>query len=175
MTSIIECDPSLFGEWPERYVYAPDAALETKAVPQHAGTENGPDELWRLLNDMTAEMREQFRFFRELREGAGAALDGAADEAAGKMARADVKAATDAISLIVRTLEKIDTLQRQLARDREAAAESEAEAKSYEDAVAFFEKRIEQLAEQKLRARLLAAGQSDSGSVLPQAESEPGV
>ncbi len=156
MTSINSHDLSLLGDWVRHSVYAPDEALETKSALQQTGIENGPDELWRLLNEMTAEMREQFRFFRELREGAGAALADAADEAAGKVARADVKAATDAVSLIVRTLEKIDTLQRQLARDREAAAESEADNQNYEEAVAFFERRVDELVEQKLHARLAA-------------------
>ncbi|WP_320199249.1 hypothetical protein RMR16_003000 [Agrobacterium sp. rho-13.3] len=162
MTLMIDHDLSLYCDWPQRRVYAPDTALETKSVQQD-GAIDGPDALWRLMNEMTAEMREQFRFFRELREGAGAALDEAADDAAGKLARADVKAATDAMSLIVRTLEKIDTLQRQLARDREAQAESEADNQDYEQAVAFFQKRIDDLVEQKLRARLGAAGLAPEG------------
>lgn len=161
------CDLSLYGEWPKTCVYGADAvALETKslAIDEAAsttdGTIDGPDEVWRLLNEMTQEMREQFRFFRELREGAGAAFEGVADDAADKLARADVKAATDAISLIVRTLEKIDTLQRQLARDRETVAESDTDNQDYEEAVAFFQRRINELVEQKMRARLIAAGLS---------------
>lgn len=166
---------SLYGEWPQSRVYdARLVVLEMKSVPQErpadmrpAGSIDGPDGLWRLLNEMTAEMREQFRFFRELREGADGALDAAIDDGAGKTARADVKAATDAMSLIVRTLEKIDTLQRQLARDREVAAESEADNQSYEEAVAFFQRRIDDLVEQKVRARLADAGLSPEG---PQAD-----
>lgn len=172
MTSTINHDLSLHSEWPLTHVYAPHSVLEMKSVPsatpagaQPDGSLTGPDGLWRLLNEMTAEMREQFRFFRELREGARvtlerAALDSVADDAAGKLARADVKAANDAVSLIVRTLEKIDTLQRQLARDREAAAENAAESQDYEDAVAFFQRRIDELVRQKVRARLAAAGLS---------------
>lgn len=167
MTMTDDCDLSLYGEWPMTCVYGAGAvALETKSVViddaacQPDGTIDGPDEVWRLLNEMTQEMREQFRFFRELREGAGAALEGVADDVSGKLARADVKAATDAISLIVRTLEKIDTLQRQLARDRETVAESEADNQDYEEAVAFFQRRIDELVEQKMRARLVAAGLS---------------
>ncbi|XUY27513.1 hypothetical protein RMR21_003890 [Agrobacterium sp. rho-8.1] len=160
MTSTINDDLSLYREWPQKPVYALTATLETKSQsPDDAsGTIDGPDGLWRLLNEMTTEMREQFLLFRELREGAGPALDGAADEALAKLARADVKAATDAMSLIVRTLEKIDTLQRQLARDREVAAESDAENQDYEEAVAFFQRRIDELVEQKVRAKLVAAG-----------------
>lgn len=169
---------SLFGEWPKTHVHdaglyvdkARDAVLEMKSLPPQrtenagaAGSIDGPDALWRLLNEMTVEMREQFRFFREFREGAGGALEAAADEVAGKAARADVKAATDAVSLIVRTLEKIDTLQRQLSRDREVAAQSEADNRSYEEAVAFFQRRIDELVEQKMRARLVAAGLAPEG------------
>lgn len=165
----------LFGEWPESRVYearlsARGAGLELKSVPperpamaQASGSIDGPDGLLRLLNEMTAEMREQFHFFRALREGADGALDAAPDDAAGKVARADVKAATDAMSLIVRTLEKIDTLQRQLARDRDVAAESDADNQSYEEAVAFFQRRIDELVEQKTRARLVAAGLAPEG------------
>ncbi|KQO79475.1 hypothetical protein [Rhizobium sp. Leaf262] len=157
MTSTIKTDLSLYREWPQTPVYADNpAVLELKSAPP----DKASDDLWRLLNEMTAEMREQFRFFRSLREGAGAALDEAADDAAGKGARADVKAATDAMSLIVRTLEKIDTLQRQLTRDREAAAEDAAGAQDYEDAVAFFQRRIDDLVRQKVRARLVSAGVS---------------
>ncbi len=165
MTPTINDDLSLYRAWPYSCVYAPFIMLEIKSLPPDnaAGTIHGPDGLWRLMNEMTAEMREQFRFFRDLREGAGAAMAGDADEAAGKGARADVKAATDAMSLIVRTLEKIDTLQRQLARDREVADESEAETQNYEEAVAFFQRRMDELVEQKLRARLVAAGLSQAG------------
>lgn len=167
MTSITDEGISLYGEWPLRRGYVPHGRLEIKSLSPdvHSNEQSdeaihGPDGLWRLLNEMTAEMREQFRFFRELREGAGVALENADDEAAGKTARADVKAATDAVSLIVRTLEKIDALQRQLARDREAAAESAAENEDYEAAVAFFQRRIDELVQQKVRARLADAGLS---------------
>ncbi|NTF31248.1 hypothetical protein [Rhizobium skierniewicense] len=172
MTSTIDDDLSLYCEWLQKPVYVLTAKLETKSQPPDdvSGTIDGPDGLWRLMNEMTTEMREQFRFFRELREGAGAALDGAADEALAKLARADVKAATDAMSLIVRTLEKIDTLQRQLARDREVAAESDAENQDYEEAVAFFQRRIDELVEQKVRAKLIAAGVSANGQTAESAK-----
>jgi hypothetical protein len=107
-------DPALFGTWQERAVYGgqvpmADAALadEVRAVLEVKSADalgSASDELRRLLNDMTIEMREQFSTFRQMREGAVKALaDG--DDAAQKLARADVKAATDAMSLIVRTLE----------------------------------------------------------------------
>jgi hypothetical protein len=155
MTATIECDLLLYRDWPERCVYANDISapalvLETKSVT------DGPGELWQLLNEMTGELREQFRFFRGLREQSEAQVED--DEAAGKLARADAKAATDAISLIVRTLEKIDGLQRQLARDRDMAQQSEAESQDYEAAVEFFMQQIDSLADQKFKDRCKAAG-----------------
>jgi len=77
----------------------------------------GAGDLVALLNEFTAEMRAQFDLFRRLRAGAESLID-RADEGLAKLARADIKAATDAIALIVRTLEKIDALLRQLERDR---------------------------------------------------------
>lgn len=95
------------------------ALFEVKALSGSEGFEG-------LLAGFMTEMRAQFELFRRLREGAERLLalsaDGT-DEAAAKLARADIKAATDAIALIVRTLEKIDALMRQLARDRAEAEE----------------------------------------------------
>ncbi|MGQ2970598.1 MAG: hypothetical protein ACT6RF_17775 [Allorhizobium sp.] len=91
----------------------------------------GAGELDALLNEFTTEMRAQFDLFRRLRAGAEAVLDGA-DEALAKQARADIKAAIDAIALIVRTLEKIDALLRQLERDRVDAEEWALEARDPE-------------------------------------------
>ncbi|WP_159953322.1 hypothetical protein [Rhizobium sp. 18065] len=100
------------------------APLEVKSVdePDGGAHQGASRELARLLADFTLEMRAQFDLFRRLRSAADALLDGA-DEAAAKLARADIKAATDAIALIIRTLEKIDSLQRQLTRDRTEADE----------------------------------------------------
>lgn len=145
-------DPALFGTWREHAAYGDEivmedvalagevrAALETKSADSAISPAN---ELRRLLNEMTVEMREQFATFRAMRQSAAAALtDG--DDAAQKLARADVKAATDAMSLIVRTLEKVDTLQRQLARDREIEAERVADESGYEEAKARFIRMIE--------------------------------
>jgi len=140
--SIGEFAAELCGLWPERLVYGGGVPLETKSegVPG--------DELRVLLNQMTGEMREQFAAFVELRKGAEiAALRG--DEAAEKLARADLKAAADAMGLIVRTLEKIDQLQRQLARDREMDIESREQAEGYAAAKGQLSEIIEQRAEEK--------------------------
>lgn len=148
--------PGLFGLWPDHPAYG---------VPQPEGQALSPEikaaglpdegELRLLLNDMTLEMRGQFDAFRTLREASAPLMAGEADEAAGKLARADLKAAADAMSLIVRTLEKIDTLQRQMARDRQQADERNAEPQGYDDAKRHFLDLIERRAEE--RARLLFA------------------
>ncbi|QLF69858.1 hypothetical protein FE840_010080 [Peteryoungia desertarenae] len=144
----------------------PEVAPELKAL-------GGPEaEFARLLEDYTLEMRAQFDLFRRLRESAEGLLDGA-DEALAKAARADIKAATDAIALIIRTLEKIDQLSRQLARDR-ADAEERQLADSDPDRLrrsvvalieAQVEARLEERVEAALAARLegLPVGQSGQG------------
>lgn len=137
-------DLALFGCWeaapayrdalPEGDVLAEDVralVLETKSA--EGVLVSAAEELRRLLNEMTVEMRGQFDAFRKMRIAAEGLLAGG-DETAGKLARADIKAATDAMSLIVRTLEKVDSLQRQLARDREDEAERAAEASGYGEA-----------------------------------------
>jgi hypothetical protein len=146
-------DPALFGLWTETPVYGDGLAMEDTALAdvvrgvlletKSAESAISPgEELRQLLNEMTVEMRDQFSTFRRMRTSAEAALDGG-DDAAQKLARADVKAATDAMSLIVRTLEKVDNLQRQLARDREEAADRAADEGGYEEAKARFLKMIE--------------------------------
>ncbi|MBB4954498.1 methanogenic corrinoid protein MtbC1 [Agrobacterium vitis] len=109
-------DLSLFGAWPLPVINA-DAARQVLEV-KSADLAGLHDHYADLLNDLTREMRAQFEQFRLLREGADALMRGE-DDAAAKLARADLKAASDAMSVIVRTLEKIDALQRQLMRDRE--------------------------------------------------------
>jgi hypothetical protein len=52
------------------------------------------------------------------------------------------------MSLIVRTLEKIDSLQRTIAHDRQIAAESEIDEDDYEALCRQFEERIETRAQE---------------------------
>lgn len=157
----ITFDPALVSPWPVEparqlarndagEVRAREAAdllmLETKAA------EPSPVEAQQtLLNDMMTEMRLQFEAFRKIRVDAEKVLEAPADEAAAKLAKADIKAANDALSLIVRTIEKIDSLQRSLADDRERAAERDFDQAAYDELVAGIERKIE------ARARELAA------------------
>lgn len=181
-------DPALFGVWPQEPVYGSASAADgTESTLQRrvgrvwleikAADGAHADELRRLLNDMTVEMRNQFDYFRGLRAAADAVPD-AADDAAQKLARADVKAATDAMSLIVRTLEKVDALQRQLARDREQESERHADTEGLDAARQHFLRAIEERAQERARSlfedwkrsgvdppdrRLLCAGGSSPG------------
>ncbi|AAK86756.2 hypothetical protein EN41_16395 [Agrobacterium tumefaciens] len=163
MTSSHTYDPALYGAWPETPAYAdddmPEAAPEIKSRADRLAAEDAArnGNLRQLLNELTEEMRQQFSMYRNMREAGEAGLLPDADDAQAKQARADVKIATDQLSLIVRTLERIDALQRVLAQERQALmAEDETETEDYEAAVAHFLGRIDDLAEQKCRERLEA-------------------
>jgi hypothetical protein len=156
-------DPGLFGIWRDRAAYGDEMPTEDAVLADEVrialeiksadGGVSASDELRKLLNDMTVEMREQFSTFRKMRESAAGALtDG--DEAAQKLARADVKAATDAMSLIVRTLEKVDSLQRQLARDREIEAERVADEGGYGEAKDRLQRLIADKADERAKSLL---------------------
>lgn len=174
-----QCDLSLYSAWPQHAHYdacfienppqVDTCKLERKSVPAFASvvSEGETNDLRLLLNEMTTEMREQFLFFRQLREAAERVLPGdgtSSDDVDPKQARADVKAATDAMSLIIRTLEKIDALQRQLARDRDDAQEREGEAADYAQAVAFFLKRIEDLANDRAQRKVAEGMRQSEGT-----------
>lgn len=128
-----DIDPGLYGAWgeggycggpaatamspapvPDRrtrhvaYELALDLALEIKSAEALAA---GAD-LRLLLNEATEELKEQLRLFQRLRREAAERLDD--PDGDHKLARADLKAATDALSLIVRTLDKTDELQRKI-------------------------------------------------------------
>ncbi|XHE13760.1 hypothetical protein PCC82_03175 [Agrobacterium deltaense] len=133
-----------------------DTAPETKSRADKLAAEDAArnGELRQMLNELTVEMRDQFHMYRNLRQASEAALLAAAEDASGKQARADVKAATDQLSVVVRTLERIDVLQRLLAEERAAlSGEDDTDTEDYEAAVAHFLQRIDELAEQKCRAR----------------------
>ncbi|HWU62327.1 MAG TPA: hypothetical protein VN112_09930 [Ensifer sp.] len=133
-----EIDPGLYGAWgeggycggsppprspapePERraqhlaHELALELALEIKSAEALAAGSG----LRSLLNEATEELKEQLRLFQRLRRQAADLLDDPDGDQ--KLARADLKAATDAISLIVRTLDKTDELQRKIDDGSEA-------------------------------------------------------
>lgn len=166
----VAVDLSLFGTFevlgpPGRSQLAPAVTAEAEAVLlelKSADRAASADELRLLLNEMTREMRAQFIAFRDLRSAADVLAAGG-DEAAHKQARADLKAATDAMSLIVRTLEKVDSLQRQLARDRAEEAEKRAEDTGFEEALRHVQELIEARATELFHRWQEAGGDGDGG------------
>lgn len=149
-------DISLFGLWPRNPRYEGGAG-RTEAgyhfIEPKTRRGGGDDDMRLLLNDLTAEMRAQFAFFKRLRMRAVKRGSQGDDGDA----RAEVKAATDAIALIIRTLEKADELQRRLAASRMDEEERQLNFRDYDNAKAHFldliEKRAEELAERKLAER----------------------
>lgn len=125
-----EIDPGLYGAWGEggycgtappsarkmadrRSLHAAqDLARELTLEVKSAEALAAGADLRSLLNEATEELKEQLRLFQRLRREAANLLDD--PEGDQKLARADLKAATDAISLIVRTLDKTDELQRKI-------------------------------------------------------------
>lgn len=121
------------------------AALETKGGEQSALATMAD-----LLERMRKELDDQFRDFAGLRDAATRRTQTDLPEPEAKLARADLKAAVEALSVIVRTLEKVDQLQRQLTRDR-AELESLPENQAAYDAL-FAE--VERLIEARLAERV---------------------
>lgn len=156
MDDVVGFDPALAGLWPvgREAVYEPGLEEEARAVMLETKSEPSPViEMQRLLNDMTAELRGQFDMFQKIRMRAEDAIDG--DEAEAKAARADAKAAVDAVSLIIRTLEKIDGLQRGLADALARQAEENFDDAAYQALVASIDRKIGERAEE--RAHMLMA------------------
>lgn len=156
MDDVVGFDPAMAGLWPvgRVAVYEPDLEEEVRAVMLETKSEPSPvAEMQGLLNAMTAELRAQFEMFHKIRTRAELAIEG--DEAEAKAARADAKAAVDAISLIIRTLEKIDGLQRGLADALAREAEENFDDAAYQALLAGIDRKITERAEE--RARLLMA------------------
>jgi hypothetical protein len=146
-------DPALVGAWPVGggAVYRPDIAevvdkllLETKSEPSSA------EALQSLLNEMQGELKAQFDVFKKIRVDAEKRLDGS-DEGEIKLAKADMKASNDALSLLVRTIEKVDGLQRTLAEDRMRAEEEMFDDLAYQELLADIERKIDAKATERAR------------------------
>ncbi|HTO30844.1 MAG TPA: hypothetical protein VL202_06680 [Pararhizobium sp.] len=165
--SDLDFDPALFGLWPKAAAYdgvrpGEGAALQDVArrviLETKAEAVAPLDDLQDMLNGMTKELREQMQQFQRLRRLADetAAVEG--QEIDRKLVQADAKAAIEAMSVIVRTLEKIDSLQRTIAHDRQAQADAAFDEAGYKALLAEFEQRIEDRA-----ARKAAGAASDVG------------
>jgi hypothetical protein len=182
----IDFDPATVGLWPtalarlEPYGTGSDPGLdarvhavwlETKAAETALAQPSPADQAHQLLSEMMAEMRQQFETFRKIRVDAEIKLV-AGDDGEVKLAKADIKSANDALSLIVRTIEKIDSLQRSLAHDREIALERDFDEAAYEQLLVAVRTRIAE------RAAELAREQRDEivagGTTGPPSERQPG-
>lgn len=164
MVDPVDFDPALAGLWPAgavrlaRYGTGVDPGLGEAVgdvwLEVKAASEPGPAaRLQALLNEMTDELKAQFVLFQAIRADAERKIN-SADEAELKIAKADLKAAVDALSLIIRTLEKIDSLQRSLARDLEIASEQTFSEADYAAMAADVERKISERAEERMRAWL---------------------
>ncbi|WP_275789657.1 hypothetical protein [Pararhizobium gei] len=188
----LDFDPETFGLWPKAPVYdglrpwragserlqdlAAGAILDRKA-------EASPQENLRdMLNGMTKELREQMQQFQRLRKLADEKAVEAGEEIDRKLVQADAKASIEAMSVIVRTLEKIDSLQRTIAHDRQMLAEQDFDEAAYEKLQAEFDARIEARADELARERgrqapgLAAAdgaGCADAAGCVPGGGPEP--
>lgn len=105
-----------------------------------------------MLLEMTKELRERFQRFQSQKVLAERDADGAEDEASRKLAQSDAKAAIEAVSLIVRTLEKIDSLQRTLMSERTEAEAARGEPEDEAALAAEFDKLVETRVMERLNA-----------------------
>jgi hypothetical protein len=161
--SDLDFDPELFGTWPKAPAYdglrlrdhAADEALEAVADRLILDTKaeargTSLDELQDMLNTMTKELREQMQQFQRLRRIADETATEGGEELDRKAVQADAKASIEAMSVIVRTLEKIDALQRTIAHDRQLLTDSDFDEAGYKAYAARIEAKIE------IRARQIA-------------------
>jgi len=161
METDMTIDLDLYGILPEWATYdgfsEKRASLESGAAPVLDTKAEAPGDpfldMQAMLLEMTKELRERFQRFQSQKALAERDADDAGDEAARKLAQTDAKAAIEAVSLIVRTLEKIDSLQRTL-----IAGRAEAEAGGEDDDAALIEE-FDRLVEQRVEERVHAAKQ----------------
>ncbi|WP_438749474.1 hypothetical protein [Pararhizobium sp. O133] len=165
--SDLDFDPALFGLWPKAAVYdgvspGEDAALEDLArrviLETKAEAVSPLDDLQDMLNGMTKELREQMQQFQRLRRAADETAQAEGQEIDRKLVQADAKAAIEAMSVIVRTLEKIDSLQRTIAHDRQVQAEAAFDEESYKALLAEFDQRVEDRVARKATGAARADG-----------------
>ena len=157
METELAIDLALFGVLPEAGVYDGfadrGAVLEGEAAAVLDTKAEAPGDpfldMQAMLLEMTKELRERFQRFQSQKVLAERDADEAGDEGARKAAQTDAKAAIEAVSLIVRTLEKIDSLQRTLIAERVDAGEPDDEAALIEE--------FDRLVEQRVKERMDAA------------------
>ncbi|MCF3642624.1 hypothetical protein LXM94_21875 [Rhizobium sp. TRM95111] len=120
-------------------------------------------EMRAMLAEMTKELRERFQRLQGQRQEAEALAGDLPDETLRKAAQAEAKLAIEAISLIVRTLEKIDSLQRTLIAAEREAGERQAEPVDIDALAAEFETMIEEKAIARFERWKRDCGLADEG------------
>jgi chromosome segregation ATPase len=165
-------DPALFGLWSKAPVYDGLAAggreaalmeLAGRVILDMKAHATSLDDLQDMLNGMTKELREQMQQFQRLRDLARQREEAAGDEVDRKLVQADAKASIEAMSLIVRTLEKIDSLQRTIAHDRQLLAEAAYDAADDETLMAEFEEELQRRVDERVHGRTGDAGRAGGG------------
>jgi len=157
METNLAIDIALFGVSPEMGVYdglaGRAAGFAGGAAPVLDTKAEAPGDpfldMQAMLLEMTKELRERFQRFQSQKVLAERDADDAGDETTRKVAQTDAKAAIEAVSLIVRTLEKIDSLQRTLIAERGDSGEPDDEAALIEE--------FDRLVEQRVKERMDAA------------------
>ncbi|HVK93041.1 MAG TPA: hypothetical protein VM468_16835 [Mycoplana sp.] len=129
---------------PERWNEAGAGATAALVLDLKAEAHGDPlEQMQAMLGEMTKELRERFQQFQGQRRRAEQQAGEAEDEAGRKLAQADAKAAIEAVSLIVRTLEKIDSLQRTILSERREVQDLAGDTADFEAVVAEFDRRVE--------------------------------
>jgi hypothetical protein len=176
-------DLDLFGISPDMAVYdglgARRAVLDGGAALLLDTKADAPGDpfldMQAMLLEMTKELRERFQRFQSQKVLAEQDVAAAGDDVSRKIAQTDAKAAIEAVSLIVRTLEKIDSLQRTLINER---VEGEAASGETDDEAALVEE-FNRLVEVRVKERLDVAKQEwmreagPGGDAAARAESGP--
>lgn len=120
-----------------------------------------------LMRRMKAELESQFALFSTAREQAERRLGQDLPEAELKLCRADLKAAVDALSVIVRTLEKVDEMERRIMRDQQDLAAMPGTEADYDRLFASVEAAIE--------ARIAERLAASAGPALPEPVPKPEI
>lgn len=139
--------------------------LETKAADEAALSGMAG-----LLEDVRAELSAQFQTFVNLRDEASRRAGQELPEAEAKLMKADLKAAVDALNIIVRTLEKVDQLARQIAADRAELSLSPENRAAHDALLARVNTLIAARVEEALMARLAARSGSPGAEGPPDAK-----
>lgn len=144
----------------------PDTVAEPSAAPGE-GVLTGLAYMADLMQRMKTELESQFALFARAREQAEARLLADLPEAELKLCRADLKAAVDALSVIVRTLEKVDEMERRIMRDQQELAALPGSEADYERLMETVERMIEARVAERL-ASASAPPVPDAGEAVPK-------